>query len=209
MNITIIGAGNVGRTLGSRFLEAGHSVTFGLLDPGAERAESSGTPAGSRVLDIHSAAMSAGIVLLTVPAMALEDAILAAGDLTGKIVVDCTNAVGSTFRPTTESGTTIAETVAALLPGAYLVKAFNSVGWQVMENPAFGDRRAVLPICGDDAGAKATVRELAASIGFDPIDVGPLEAAPLVEAFAAMWIGLAHRLGKGSRFAFGLLERSS
>lgn len=208
MKIAIIGAGNVGGTLGRRFAESGHTVTFGVRDQASDKAKALIALQAGTVTGIGEAVAGAEIVLLTVPSMALEESIEAAGDFTGKILVDCTNAVGKTFRPDTEPGTTLVENVARLAPTAHVVKAFNTIGWQVMAKPAFGDRSAVLPICGDDADAKAKVIELARSIGFDPIDAGPLEAAPLIENFAALWIGIAHRLGKGTEFAFGLLERS-
>jgi predicted dinucleotide-binding enzyme len=88
-----------------------------------------------------------------------------------------------------------------------VVKAFNTVGSNIMENSAFGADKPVLFFCGDDAGAKGRVKQLADELGFEGVDAGPLTQARLLEPFALLWISLALKQGLGREIAFKLLRR--
>ncbi len=201
MHIAIIGAGNVGTTLGRRFIEAGHEVVYGVRTPGDPK------HASLPVQTIPHAAAAADVVILTTSWAGAQDALAAAGDLTGKVLIDATNPIGPGMvltHGTTDSG---AEQVARWAPGARVVKAFNSIGREVMANPRFGDSRALLVLCGDDAGACDTVARLATDIGFDPLRIGPLTRARFIEPAALVWITAAPVLGT-REFAWGLLRRS-
>src|SRR5262249_23186695 len=148
----------------------------------------------------------AEVVVLATPWDGAEQAVRAAGDLAGKILIDCTNPVGPGLsHAAPPSG---AEHVARWAPGARLVKAFNTVGYNVMEQPRFGDRAADAYLCGDDAAAKHTVAELARELGFEAVDCGPLAKAALLEALALLWISLARQGPRSAReIAFSLLRR--
>mgnify|MGYP002788521201 CR=1 FL=1 len=200
MHIAILGAGRVGTTLGRRFTEAGHSVTYGVRTPDDAK------HAGLRVADMADACAHAELVLLCTPWAAAESAITAAGDLRGKVLVDATNPIGPGMvltHGTTDSG---AEQVARWATGARVVKAFNSVGMEVMADPVFGTQRAALAIAGDEDDACATVAALATAIGFEPIRLGPLSRARFIEPAALVWITAAPVLGT-RQFAYGLLRR--
>ena len=106
--------------------------------------------------------------------------------------------------PNTTSG---AEQVAGWSRGAKVVKAFNTVGSNIMDNPAFGADKPVLFYCGDDSQAKSNVKRLAGELGFEPLDAGPLTQARLLEPFALLWITLALKQGLGREIAFKLLRR--
>jgi predicted dinucleotide-binding enzyme len=93
------------------------------------------------------------------------------------------------------------------LGGAKVVKAFNTVGFNIMANPAFGADRPVMFYCGDDAAAKQTVRPLVEQLGFEAVDAGPLSQARVLEPFALLWISLAYAQGQGRDIAFKLLRR--
>ena len=198
--IAVIGAGRVGATLGKRWAELGHQVTFGVRDPDNERARAVNGVA------IADAVEGTDVVVLATPYGAVGDAIAAAGDLTGKIVVDCTNPIGpdGLLVGTTSSG---AEQVAAHAVGANVVKAFNSTGSETMDNPKYPGAPLTMLLAGDDDDAKATVAQLASDLGFEPIDLGPLEAARYLEPFAMVWITLAMRQGLGREIGFALLRR--
>lgn len=99
-----------------------------------------------------------------------------------------------------------AEQVARWSAGARVVKAFNTIGREVMANPQFGERHAVLWICGDDAEATAQVAKLATDIGFEPLVLGGLAKARAMEPAAALWITSAGVMGN-REFAWGLLRR--
>ena len=207
MNLGIVGAGNVGGTLGRRFAELGHSVAFGSRRPDSlEMAELARRP-NARVVSPCEAAQSAEVVILATPWPNTADALRSAGDLTGKIVLDCTNPLkpdlsGIATGPDTSGG----EQVALWARGARVVKIFNSVGFGVMADPEFGSERATMLYCGDDAAAKNVARELAAELGFDPVDAGPLKQARVLEAFALLWVSLAFG-GQGTNIAFRLMRR--
>ena len=172
--IAILGSGNVGGALGRRLELAGHTVLFGGREPGQSA----------------SAAAAASVVLVCVPAAAALDAVRAAGDLTGKIVVDCTNPLtwsnGPVWSPPAGSN---AAAIAAALPGVSVLKAFNHFG-------------ADACVAGDDASAKATVLALARDMGFTPRDAGPLRNAAVLENLAVLWIHLATQSGMGRQFYF-------
>ncbi len=199
MKIGILGAGNVGSALGRKWIEAGHEVRYGVRSP---------KPGEALETSVAEAARFGEVVVLATPWPATREALAAAGDLGGKIVVDCTNplrpALDGLEIGTDRSG---AELVAGWAPGARVVKAFNTVGFNIMADPGFGDRNATLLYCGDDASAKAAVHRLAAECGFEPVDAGPLTQARLLEPFALLWITLALKYGMGREFVFQLLRR--
>jgi 8-hydroxy-5-deazaflavin:NADPH oxidoreductase len=88
-----------------------------------------------------------------------------------------------------------------------VVKAFNTIGALHMTNPWFGDQRASMFFCGDDATAKQTVAALAEALGFEPVDAGPLTQARLLEPLAMLWISMAYAYGRGPNIAFRLLRK--
>jgi hypothetical protein len=126
----------------------------------------------------------------------------------GPVLVDATNPIGPGLSlelgPAGESG---AERLARLVPGARVVKAFNTVGFNVMADPIFPGAAATLCYCGDDPVARRTVHQLAEELGFSPVDVGPLVKARLLEPFALLWITLAMQQGHGREIGFQLVSR--
>lgn len=201
LRIAVLGAGRVGTTLGRRMAEAGHRVTYAVRDPAAEKYASLHPKAS-----VADACAAADLVVLTTPWAAAESALRDAGDLAGKVLVDATNPIGPGMvltHGTTDSG---AEQVARWAPGARVVKAFNSIGVEVMANPEFGDRRSVLWMCGDDAAAVDLVKGIAAAIGFEPVVLGPLARARFLEPAALTWITATATLGR--EFSWGVLRRA-
>ncbi len=210
MKIGIIGAGNVGSTLGRAWAAKGHEVVFGVRDPRGPKVQDlvKSTGGKGRAASPSEAAAHGEVVLLATPWGATQEALRAAGDLKGKILVDATNPLkpdlsGLALGHTTSAG----EEVARWAKGAKVVKAFNTIGAQHMANPRFGSQSASMLICGDDAGAKKTVAALAEALGFDPVDAGPLAQARLLEPLAMLWISLAYAYGHGPDVAFKLLRR--
>lgn len=207
--IAIIGTGNVGAALAVRLGQAGYAVRLGAregkdLGSLVERAGSGAsvdTPAG--------AAASADVVMLAVPGNVAVEAARALGDLTGKVVVDCTNPVawsgGPTWTPPTEGSNAAA--LAAALPGARVIKAFNTFGAEFHGDPTLPGGPVDVQIAGDDEDARHTVAAIAQRAGFTPIDVGPLRNAALLENLAVLWIHLATVGGRGRSAAFKLVQR--
>jgi 8-hydroxy-5-deazaflavin:NADPH oxidoreductase len=87
------------------------------------------------------------------------------------------------------------------------VKIFNSTGAGNMADPHYGGDRATMLYCGDDAEAKKVAAQLAADLGFEPVDAGALSAAYLLEHAAMLWIHLAYGAGLGRNIAFKLMKR--
>lgn len=204
MRLGIIGAGQVGGTLG-RLLEAqGHDVRFGVRDE--SRAAAGGLPS-ARTSGVAEAAAFGDVIMLAIPWSGVQDALRTTGDLAGKIVIDCTNpllpdlsglAVGLT--------TSGAEEIAKLIPAARVVKCFNTLGAANFAHPDFGGMKASMFFCGDDAAAKRTVAELVEQLEFDVIDAGPLSQARCLEPMAFLWITMAMKYGGSERSAFRLLR---
>jgi len=207
--IGILGAGNVGTTLGRRFAALGHGVFYGVRDTQGIKttAALAGHPGMAAAVAPGELSEQARIIVLTVPGDAVVAAVGELGPLDGTILIDATNPIlphlAGLAVGTTDSG---GEQVQRAAPRARVVKAFNTIGVEVMAEPRFADGIAALPLCGDDAQAKAAVMELARSLGFAPIDSGPLRVARYLEPWAMIWITLAYQAGLGRRFAFGLLR---
>jgi predicted dinucleotide-binding enzyme len=209
MNIGIIGSGNVGGALGTRWAKGGHQVIFGSRDPGANDMKDLLTKAGSnaRAATLQDAAKSGEVLLLATPWPVTREVVQGLGDLSGKVLIDATNPLlpnlsGLVLGTTTSA----AEQVAGWARGAKVAKAFNTVGANIMGNPAFGADKPVLFFCGDDSGSKAKVKQLVDELGFEGVDAGPLTQARLLEPFALLWISLAYQAGLGREIAFKLLR---
>lgn len=198
MKIAIIAAGRVGSTLGKAWAKRGHDIFFGVRNP-KQLEFQSGT--------VAEAATFGQVVVLATPWPGTEAAVRAAGDLRGKIIIDCTNPLkqdGSGLEVGFNSSG--AEQVAQWAKGAKVVKPFNTTGSNNMADPVINGIRTVMFVCGDDKAAKATVMQLAAEIGFDAVDAGRLKQARLLEPWAMMWISLAYG-GMGRDIGFALLRR--
>jgi NADPH-dependent F420 reductase len=214
MKIAIIGAGNVGGTLGKRWARAGHEVTYGARDPAEAKLASLVRESGpsSRAASVPEAARGAAVVVLTVPWDNAREALAAAGDLRGRVLIDATNPVPLTLEGLRQGlvighSTSGGEQVARWAEGARVVKAFNTTGWQNMADPVYGSQGLSMLLCGDDAESKAVAADLARQLGFEPVDVGPLRSARNLEAVAMLWIDMAVLQGFGTNFGLGLVKR--
>jgi NADPH-dependent F420 reductase len=209
MNIAVIGTGNVGRTLGARWANLGHQVVFGTRDSAREEVQKlvESTGKNSSAGSPQDAVAGAEVLVLAIPWAVTRQTIETLGDLKGKIVVDCTNPVAPGIKLAVGKSTSGGELVAAWTKGAHVVKAFNSTGWENMADPAYQGQPSLMLICGDDERAKVVVAGLAESLGFEAVDLGPLDAARLLEPFALVWIRLAMAQGLGRDIAFKLVRR--
>jgi hypothetical protein len=206
MEIAIIGAGHVGGALARAWARAGHRIRLGVRDPSAHAPLASET--GGLALSPAEAAAGAPAVVLALPWGAVEAALGRIGDLSGKVVIDCTNPlalIGGRLALDRGHSTSGSETVAALLPGAHVVKTLNQVGAEIMADNAGMAHRPAMFMAGDDAAAKATVGGLLRDLGFDAMDAGPLVQARLLEPLALVWINQALVRGKGRAWALAAL----
>ena len=206
--IAIIGTGSVGGNLGARFLAAGLPVRFGLRDL-AKRDELLARIPNANVCTTSEAAEWANVIVMAVPGTAVVVAAAALGNLDDKIVVDCTNPLrwdeGPVWTPPPEGSNAAA--LATRLPGAHIVKAFNTFGAELHDDPDLSAGPVDVQLAGEPA-AKARVAEIASRAGFETIDAGPLRNAALLENLAILWIHLATVGGHGREKGFKLLSRS-
>jgi predicted dinucleotide-binding enzyme len=210
MKIGILGAGNVGGALGGAWARNGHDVFFGVPRPKEAKMQEllKSIGANSRAGTVSEAAAASEVIVLATPWPATEEAIKTAGNLAGKVVIDCTNPLKPDFSGLAIGHTTSgAEQVAEWAKGAKVFKAFNQTGFNIMRDPIVDGRRSVIFVCGDDEAQKATVLKLATDVGFEAIDAGTLAIARLLEPYAMLWIHLANARGLGRDFAIGLLRR--
>ena len=209
MNIAVIGTGSVGGTLGRRWAELGHSVRFGVRDTTDAAANTlvSQINGDARVAGVRDAAADAEVVVLATPYEANAAAISAAGDLTGKVLIDVTNPITADLSLAVGFDTSGAEGLAKLAPRARVYKAMNQAGFEVMADPSFPAGKPVMFVAGDEASGKEIVLDLVGALGFEAIDAGELAVARLIEPYAVLWIHLMARRKMGRRFAFGLLRR--
>lgn len=208
MKIGIIGTGNVGGTLGSQWSAKGHEVVFGTRYPNSEKINHLLAPLGSNVSarNIRQAAGFGDVVVIAVPWSAVPDVLRQAGDLSGKVVIDATNALKREDGPVALLETSAAEEIAKLVPGAKVVKAFNYIGAEHLIDSQFGENRIDAYMAGDDHEAKDIVSSLAEELGFEAVDVGPLRNAKHLEGLAILWIHMASQGGFGRDIAFKLLR---
>ncbi len=188
MKVAIIGAGNVGKALATSIGRAGHEVTISastLQSAEAAAQQTGATSAGDNV----AAIADASVVILAIPygetgervAAEIRDAVA------GKAVVDVSNPLKPDYSGLVTEGTSAAEEFQKLLPEAGVVKAFNTI---FATNQATPTREIDGYVAGDDAKAKQDVISLIESMGFTPLDVGPLSSARFLEGMAFINIGL-------------------
>jgi 8-hydroxy-5-deazaflavin:NADPH oxidoreductase len=191
IKIGILGDGNVGSALQRGLQRGGHETRS----------------VGNDKTAIRDAAAWGEVVILAVPFGALDDVVRAAGEaLSGKTVIDVTNALGPDMNLAVGFTTSGAEELQKKLPRSHVVKAFNTVFAQHMDTGRLGDQRLNAFVAGDDAQARQTVLGLAADIGFDPVDAGPLRVARTLEPLALLNIHLGYVQKLGPKIGFRLLR---
>jgi NADPH-dependent F420 reductase len=196
MQITIIGAGNMGRGIAARLVAGQHAVR--IIDLDKDKATQLATELreqdpGADIQPADDTAIgTADIIVLALKYPVTKDvAARHAAELAGKIIIDIANPADfSTFDPLTSPGTSAAEELAAEVPEARVVKAFNTTfAGNLVTGQAHGEPLDVF-IAADDTEAKKTVADLASSAGLQPIDCGPLRRARALEGFQIMHMSL-------------------
>lgn len=203
MKIGILGAGNVGGRLGKVWAQKGHDVMFSSRQPDSERMNALlEEVAGNAVAgSLDETIAYSNILVLSVPWEAVREILTSREDWSGKIIIDATNRLAP---PGDDEAPTAAETVAQWAPGAKVVKAYNTIGAEHIENPNFHGQVASMFICGDH-DAREDVRSLIIDSGFEVVEVGDLDKAILLEYLARLWITLAFESGYGRDIGFKLL----
>ncbi|EAQ77563.1 putative transmemembrane reductase oxidoreductase protein [Blastopirellula marina DSM 3645] len=207
MRIGVIGMGNVGRALAPQWAKHGHQVTLCVRDP-ADPQRMEEAAAMNVKLGPVSAAGMCEVIVLAIPFTAVSEVLRSAGDLTGKLILDCTNPVNQDLSDLTMGyDRSAGEEIAQLAPTAQVVKILNTNGAKNMTDPDYGDHRVTMFYAGDDPAANRIAAQLAAELGFEPIELGPLKMSRLLEPLAMTWIILARHRGLGRDFGIDVVRR--
>jgi 8-hydroxy-5-deazaflavin:NADPH oxidoreductase len=198
MNVTIVGAGNMGRGIGSRVVAGGHQVEIVGRDPAKAQQLANDLGGSATALD-PGAPFGGEVVVFAVYYPGIKDALRQYADqLAGKVVVDITNPVNTQTWDSlaTAPGSSSAEETQQLVPeGTAVVKAFNTTfAGTLVAGEVSGQPLDVL-IAGDDDNAKQKVAQLASDGGLRPVDVGPLARAQQLEQLGFLHISLQQPLG--------------
>ena len=210
MKIGIIGSGDVGKSLGKGFISAGHQVKIGSRTPEKlnEWAKSSDASTGT----FEEVARFGELIALATLGVATEEALRLAGakNLQGKVIIDATNPLKfEPGRPPTLAiggNDSLGEQVQKQVPGARVVKAFNTVGNPLFYKPQLPGGPPDMFIAGNDAAAKKTVSDICRDFGWGVIDIGGIEGSRYLEAMCMTWV--LHGVLSGSwNHAFKMLHK--
>jgi NADPH-dependent F420 reductase len=204
VNVTIVGPGNMGRGIATRLLAGGHSVV--LVGRDREQAEALARELESTAKEGSSVRAAGGpgeavpasdVVVLALPYQATLAFVRESGGLlAGKVVVDISNPLNERFDGlVTEGGPSAAETIRGMLPGARVVKAFNTTFAATLLTGTVAGRPLDVFIAGDDQEANDRVAELVRAGGMRAIPLGPLERSRQLEALGFLGIASQERLG--------------
>lgn len=190
--VAVIGSGRMGGAIGPRFAALGYDVVYGSRDPDSEAIRETLAKIGpkARAARQLDAIEAADIVVLALLWKATPDLIREAGArLDGKLIFDITNAPltypAQPFEGAVE--TSAGKIIQDLAPKAKVVKAFNTVGYHVVADPAAGKGPVTVPVVGNDSEAKTQVMVIVKRMGFETIELGPIENAHVLEGMANLY----------------------
>jgi hypothetical protein len=202
--VGIIGSGDVGQALGWGFASRGYDVKIGSRTPDSAKLKAwrERCPGNASTGTFSEAAAHGEILVLATLGTAVEEVVSLSGreKFAGKLVIDVTNPLDFSkgmppglFVGTTDS---LGERVQRMLPTARVVKCFSIVNNRTMIDPQMKEGLPDMLICGNDEDAKRRVAGILKEFGWrDPIDVGGIDGARWLEAYTALWVRLALKLG--------------
>ena len=214
MKIAIIGTGNVGGALATSWSKKGHTMTHGLIERekfknlfnkfhGSDITEDLLKNENTNVFSINEVVAKSEIILIATPPTAIFDILEQMGDVSGKTIIDATNAVMKSPEPYKTVYHCLADKT-----NAEIVKCFNTTGFENMLNPIYNGEAIDMFMAGDSEKAKSVAKQLALDCGFGScIDFGKSDKVELLEKFALSWINLAIVQGYGRNLAFRVVRR--
>jgi predicted dinucleotide-binding enzyme len=205
MKIAIIGTGNIGGTLGTKWAKKGHTVIAGVRDADNFKGKEVLAEAQILITTIHEAVQKSEIILISTPATVAIEVAKSLGDTTGKIIIDAMNIV---MGRGPEGFTNTADAILANTQTRDIVKCFNTTGFNNMRNPVYHSEAIDLFVAGDSERGKEAAIQLAKDAGFaECYSIGGDDKFQLMEQFAWFWINLAMFQGQGREIGFKLLKR--
>lgn len=205
MHIAIIGTGNVGGTLATKWAQKGHTILLGVNDMENFKGKHLLNNPNTSVHSISDAVKKADVILLATPAKATIPVTQSLGDTSGKIIIDAMNIV---MQQGPEGFSNTTDAILAHTQSTDVVKCFNTTGYNNMENTQYGNWEIDAFVAGNSEKGKQAAIQLAKDAGFaECYDVGGNDQFTLMEQFALFWINLALFRGLGRNIAFKLLKR--
>jgi hypothetical protein len=191
MKIAVIGRGNIGGTLGTKWSAAGHDVIYGA------RGGSGDGPGGAPVRGIGDALDGADVVVLAVPGAVVPDVVNDHGAaLAGKVVIDAVNRMGGGAEYDSRA------LIADAAPSARYVRAFNSLGWENFADPLPGANLFFAA----DPEARAVAEELITAVGLEPAFLGDADATAAVDGLLPLWFALVKQNGGNRKVALRVVR---
>ncbi|SMD45439.1 hypothetical protein SAMN00777080_4090 [Aquiflexum balticum DSM 16537] len=205
MKIAIIGTGNVGGALATKWAKAGHEINLGVQDIAAFKGRELLDNPNTKVYQVVEAVAHSEVILIATPAPVAVEVTKSLGDTSGKIIIDAMNIIMNrgpqVFKTTSEA-------ILANTQTKDVVKCFNTTGFNNMVNPVYGKKAIDLFVAGDSEKGKAAAIQLAKDAGFaECYPIGGNDKFELMEQFAWFWINLAMFQGQGREIGFKLLRR--
>lgn len=191
--VAVLGTGDMGDSFGPRLAKLGYRVIYGSRSPSSNRVRKLVELTGNSAFATtqRDAAQQADIVLLALPWPAMETVVQNLGDLDGKILIDLSwppvRIAEDGFEQITID-TSAAELIQGWNPDAHVVKAFLTIGSNVIDDPSYAGGAVSIPIASDHRRAKEKVGQMAAELGLDPVDAGPLRFARNIEAMTELML---------------------
>ena len=203
MNIAIVGTGNIGGALATKWALKGHTILLGVNNQNQFKGRELLNNQNTSVSSISEAVSKSEVVLIAIPPTAIFEVLPQLNNVTGKIVIDATNSV----RQSPEPYKTVYHCLMEKTQGD-VVKCFNSTGFENILNPTYQGKGIVMFMAGESDLAKKVVSQLALDAGFGScMDFGKSDKVELLEKFALCWINLAIMQGQGRNIAFKLVRR--
>ena len=203
MNIAIIGTGNVGGALAANWSEKGHIIRLGVQDVHQFKGAPLLNNPNTTVHPIGEAVAGSEVILIAIPPAAIVGVLQQMGDVSGKVIIDATNAVRQAPDPYPTVYHCLADKTTA-----EVVKCFNTTGFENMRDPVYDGRGIDMFMAGESVRAKAVAQQLALDAGFAScLDFGNGSKVELLEKFALSWINLAIMQGHGRNMAFRVVKR--
>lgn len=205
MKIAIIGTGNVGGALATKWAQKGHEINLGVRDTDNFKGKELLNNPNTKVYLIAEAVNFSDIILLATPALQTIEVVKMLGDTTGKIIIDSMNIIMGKG-PIGYTNTTLA--IIENTQTQDVVKCFNTTGFNNMQNPIYNQTAIDLFVAGNSAKGKEIAIQLAKDAGFENCySIGGNDKFDLMEQFAWFWINLAMFQGQGREIGFKLFKR--
>ncbi len=192
--VSILGSGQVAQALARGFIRYGYQVILGTSQPAKLKSELKADLAAVQTADFTEAAQAAPLLVLAVKGSAAEVIVREVKDnLNNKTVIDVTNPLADAapengvLKFFTTLDYSLMERLQEIAPQANFVKAFNSVGHNLMVNPDFGGIKPTMFICGDNKEAKVEVGKIIEQFGWEAEDLGGRQAARALEPLCILW----------------------